>query len=70
MKRRLELLEWARKAGALILEDDYDSEFTICRPANSGTGGSWTETTLFMSARFSKVLYPPLVLATWWCRKI
>ena len=27
LRRRLELLEWARKTGALIFEDDYDSEF-------------------------------------------
>src|SRR5262249_3020175 len=27
LERRLELLEWAHKAGAWIFEDDYDSEF-------------------------------------------
>jgi GntR family transcriptional regulator/MocR family aminotransferase len=27
LSRRLELLEWARKSGALIFEDDYDSEY-------------------------------------------
>ena len=27
MARRLELLAWARRAGAFVLEDDYDSEF-------------------------------------------
>jgi len=27
LSRRLRLLEWARKAGAVIFEDDYDSEY-------------------------------------------
>ncbi|TBL81790.1 PLP-dependent aminotransferase family protein [Paenibacillus thalictri] len=27
LQRRLELLEWARENGAIIIEDDYDSEF-------------------------------------------
>ncbi|HLX75231.1 MAG TPA: PLP-dependent aminotransferase family protein, partial [Terriglobales bacterium] len=27
LRRRLELLEWARESGALIFEDDYDSEY-------------------------------------------
>ena len=27
LRRRLALLEWARKAGVLIFEDDYDSEY-------------------------------------------
>jgi GntR family transcriptional regulator/MocR family aminotransferase len=27
LARRLDLLDWARDAGAWIVEDDYDSEF-------------------------------------------
>jgi len=27
LRRRLALLEWARRSGTLILEDDYDSEY-------------------------------------------
>jgi GntR family transcriptional regulator/MocR family aminotransferase len=27
LARRLELLDWARKSGAIVFEDDYDSEF-------------------------------------------
>ena len=27
MRRRLELLEWAKAHGAAIVEDDYDSDF-------------------------------------------
>jgi GntR family transcriptional regulator / MocR family aminotransferase len=31
--RRTALLDWARRAGGLIVEDDYDSEFSYDRPA-------------------------------------
>src|SRR5215475_3526756 len=30
LRRRLDLLEWARKTGAMIFEDDYDSEYRYC----------------------------------------
>jgi GntR family transcriptional regulator/MocR family aminotransferase len=32
MARRLALLDWAREAGAWVLEDDYDSEFRYAGP--------------------------------------
>jgi GntR family transcriptional regulator / MocR family aminotransferase len=32
-RRRAALLEWARRAGGLIVEDDYDAEFSFDRPA-------------------------------------
>jgi GntR family transcriptional regulator/MocR family aminotransferase len=32
-RRREALLDWARRAGGLIVEDDYDSEFSYDRPA-------------------------------------
>jgi GntR family transcriptional regulator/MocR family aminotransferase len=32
MARRLELLTWARQSGALIVEDDYTSEFRYSGP--------------------------------------
>lgn len=31
LARRLELLEWAQSFGALIFEDDYDSEYRYSR---------------------------------------
>lgn len=33
IERRLAVLEWAREAGAFIIEDDYDSEYRFERPA-------------------------------------
>jgi GntR family transcriptional regulator/MocR family aminotransferase len=39
LARRLEMLEWARRSGALILEDDYDSEYRFSgRPVPSLQG--------------------------------
>lgn len=33
LPRRLELLEWARRSGAVLIEDDYDSELRRAHPA-------------------------------------
>ncbi len=35
--RRLELLAWARRSGACVFEDDYDSEYRYSGPAHRGT---------------------------------
>jgi GntR family transcriptional regulator / MocR family aminotransferase len=62
LARRLELLEWARKAGALILEDDYDSEFRYSgRPIPALQGLDRHGVVLFVGS-FSKVLFPSLRL--------
>ena len=60
--RRLALLDWARRAKALIFEDDYDSEYRYSGlpiPALQGLdeGGS-----VVYSGSFSKVLFPTLRL--------
>jgi GntR family transcriptional regulator / MocR family aminotransferase len=39
MARRLELLAWARKTGAFIIEDDYTSEFRYSGPALASLQG-------------------------------
>ena len=60
--RRLELLEWARKSGAMILEDDYDSEYRYSgRPIPALQGLDDRGTVLYISS-FSKVLFPALRL--------
>jgi GntR family transcriptional regulator/MocR family aminotransferase len=38
LPRRLQLLEWARQSGALIFEDDYDSELSLLRASATGRG--------------------------------
>ncbi len=58
--RRLQLLDWAAKFGALILEDDYDSEYRYAgRPVPALQGLDRHGLVLFMGS-FSKVLFPSL----------
>jgi GntR family transcriptional regulator/MocR family aminotransferase len=62
LRRRLELLEWARTAGALIFEDDYDSEYRYAgRPVPALQGLDRHGVVLFAGS-FSKVLFPSLRL--------
>jgi GntR family transcriptional regulator/MocR family aminotransferase len=60
LPRRLELLKWARNSGALIFEDDYDSEYRYSgRPVPSLQGLDASGQVLFFGT-FSKVLFPSL----------
>jgi GntR family transcriptional regulator/MocR family aminotransferase len=60
--RRLALLEWARNSGALILEDDYDSEFRYSgRPLPALQGLDRHGVVLFAGS-FSKVMFPSIRL--------
>ncbi len=62
LPRRLALLEWARRAGCRILEDDYDSEFRYSgRPIPAMQGLDDGDTVIFVGS-FSKVLFPSLRL--------
>jgi len=62
LARRLQLLEWARRSGALIFEDDYDSEFRYTgRPVPALQGLDRHGVVLFAGS-FSKVLFPSLRL--------
>ncbi len=62
LARRLELLEWARQAGSLIVEDDYDSEFRYTgRPIPALQGLDRHGVVIFVGS-FSKVLFPALRL--------
>jgi GntR family transcriptional regulator/MocR family aminotransferase len=62
LPRRLQLLEWARKSGALIFEDDYDSEYRYSgRPVPALQGLDRDGSVLFAGS-FSKVLFPSLRL--------
>lgn len=62
LRRRLELLEWARTSGALIFEDDYDSEFRYSgRPIPALQGLDRAGVVLFAGS-FSKVMFPSLRL--------
>jgi GntR family transcriptional regulator/MocR family aminotransferase len=60
--RRLELLEWARKSGALIFEDDYDSEYRYSGPPIPALQGFDRIGSVIFAGSFSKVLFPSLRL--------
>jgi GntR family transcriptional regulator/MocR family aminotransferase len=58
--RRLALLDWAKRANAYILEDDYDSEFRFgSRPLATLQGLDDADRVIYVGT-FSKVLFPSL----------
>jgi GntR family transcriptional regulator/MocR family aminotransferase len=60
LPRRLELLAWTRQTGALIIEDDYDSEYRYGeRPIPALQGLDESDSVLYVGT-FSKVLFPSL----------
>lgn len=62
LRRRLELLAWARKYETAIFEDDYDSEFRFSgRPVPAMQGLDCSGRVLFAGS-FNKVLFPSLRL--------
>jgi len=60
LPRRLELLAWVQQRGALIIEDDYDSEYRYgARPIPALQGLDQSGSVLYIGT-FSKVLFPSL----------
>lgn len=62
MRRRLELLSWAREAGAWIIEDDYDGEFSFGGPPLPTLKSIDTHERVLYVGTFSKSLFPSLRL--------
>ena len=62
LSRRLALIEWASRAGAWILEDDYDSEYRYEGRPLAALQGLDTEGRVIYIGTFSKVLFPALRL--------
>jgi GntR family transcriptional regulator/MocR family aminotransferase len=69
LERRMEVLKWASRAGAFVIEDDYDSEYrfegqpvpamqTLDRNSNVVFIGSFSKI-LFPSLRLGYVVLPP-----------
>jgi GntR family transcriptional regulator/MocR family aminotransferase len=58
--RRLELIEWARRHGAAILEDDYDSEYRYNGPPHPSMQGLAGGGPVIYIGTFSKVMFPGL----------
>jgi len=62
LKRRIALLDWARRANAYILEDDYDSEYRYTRRPLPALQGLDHDGRVIYIGTFSKVLFPALRL--------
>lgn len=62
LSRRLELLEWANKNSAWIIEDDYDSEFRYEGKPLMTLQGLDDDNRVIYIGTFSKVLFPSLRL--------
>jgi len=60
LARRLELIEWARKHGAVIIEDDYDSEYRYSGPPLPSLQGLARGVPVIYIGTFSKVMFPGL----------
>lgn len=58
--RRLALLDWAERCGALIVEDDYDSEFRFDAPPLPALAGLDQMGRVVYVGTFSKILSPAL----------
>jgi GntR family transcriptional regulator/MocR family aminotransferase len=62
LARRLELLDWADRSGAWVLEDDYDSEYRYSGRPLEALQGLDTAGRVVYVGTFSKVLFPSLRL--------
>lgn len=62
LRRRLDLLAWARGSGAWIIEDDYDSEYRYAGRPLAAMQGLDRDGRVIYVGSFSKVLFPSLRL--------
>jgi GntR family transcriptional regulator/MocR family aminotransferase len=62
LARRLALLQWARRSGTMIVEDDYDSEYRYSGRPLPALQGLDRHDTVILAGSFSKVLFPSLRL--------
>jgi GntR family transcriptional regulator/MocR family aminotransferase len=60
IQQRLALLDWAHRSGAVILEDDYDSEFRYVGSPMPALQGLDTGDSVVFLGSFNKVLFPSL----------
>lgn len=62
LSKRLALLRWAKENGALIIEDDYDSEFRYSGSPIPALQGLDNDECVLYVGTFSKVMFPGLRL--------
>jgi GntR family transcriptional regulator/MocR family aminotransferase len=60
--RRMQLLNWAARSGAWIIEDDYDSEYRLGGRPIPSLQGLDTGARVIYVGTFSKVMFPALRL--------
>jgi GntR family transcriptional regulator/MocR family aminotransferase len=60
LARRLELIEWSRRNQAVVIEDDYDSEYRYSGPPLPSLQGLATGVAVIYIGTFSKVMFPSL----------
>jgi len=58
--RRIQLLSWAQRSGAWIIEDDYDSEYRFGGRPIASLQGLDSDDRVIYAGTFSKVLFPGL----------
>ena len=63
LRRRLALLEWARRSRTLIFEDDYDSEYRYQGRPIPALQGLDRASAVIYAGTFNEVLFPALRLA-------
>ena len=63
LPRRLAPLDWASRAGAVVIEDDYDWEYSYQEPPVAAIQGLDEAGRVVYVGTFTKVLYPSLRLA-------
>jgi GntR family transcriptional regulator/MocR family aminotransferase len=61
--RRLQLLDWARRSGSWIVEDDYDSEYRYGNLPIAALQGLDRDSRVLYVGTFTKILFPALRLA-------
>ena len=59
-RRRKDLMAWAREHRAVIIEDDYDSEYRYSGAPMAALYGTSTDVAVIYSGSFSKVMFPGL----------
>jgi GntR family transcriptional regulator / MocR family aminotransferase len=60
LERRMALLSWASRAGAFVIEDDYDSEYRFEGPPVPSLQSLDNHSSVLFIGSFSKTLFPAL----------
>src|SRR5579883_134911 len=60
LARRLELIEWARRCGAILIEDDYSSEYRYSGAPLPALQGLASDVPVIYLGTFSKTMFPGL----------